>query len=76
MNIEFSLLQALTVAIETERKAKIAADDAFKAAYMASAKSMAVATSARVAADATASHARHELAAALAAARMYVTTHQ
>lgn len=72
MTIELNLLKDLTQAFDAVRATESAAWDAFKRAYANDTLAPAAATAARIAAETVASHAKHELAAALSAARAHV----
>lgn len=74
MTTELTLLRDLTEAFDAVRTTESAAWDAFKRAYANDTVTPAAATAARIAADTVASHAKHELAAALSAARSHVAT--
>lgn len=72
MTTELNLLQDLTEAFDAVRSTESAAWDAFKHAYANDKLAPEAATAARIAADTVASHAKHELAAALSAARSHL----
>ena len=74
MNIEMTLLKDLTVAIDAVRESTDAAADAFKVAYAAPVADKVTAKIDRMEADTRAAHAKHELNAALSAARAHINT--
>lgn len=72
MTTELNLLKDLTEAFDAVRVTESAAWDAYKRAYTIDTLAPAAAVAARIAADTVAAHAKHELAAALSAARSHV----